>query len=97
MERVKHNRIQCKFCGDIIESKHRHDFVECSCGSCFTDGGHDYMRCAGDFIDLSEWEEVPDDYQEEEEESELTEAQKLKLLELLGQLKLDFSGNKYKV
>lgn len=44
MAKIIHNRIKCKICGDIIESKHRHDFVSCKCGACFTDGGHDYIR-----------------------------------------------------
>lgn len=52
---VLSNKIQCNRCGDIIESKHVHDFVMCSCGSCATDGGTSYMRHIGtDFIDLSE-------------------------------------------
>lgn len=52
---VLSNKIQCNRCGDIIESKHVHDFVMCSCGSCATDGGTSYMRSIGtDFIDLSE-------------------------------------------
>ena len=38
------NAIRCNICGDEIESKHRHDFVECSCGACAVDGGHDYLR-----------------------------------------------------
>ena len=38
------NAIRCNICGDEIESKHRHDFVECSCGACAVDGGHDYVR-----------------------------------------------------
>jgi len=51
------HKVQCKKCNDIIESKHRHDFVTCSCGSISIDGGKDYMRWLGnfeDFIDLSE-------------------------------------------
>ena len=52
------NAIQCKLCGDIIESVSVHDFKTCSCGACSVDGGHDYLRrCAkslDDFIDLSE-------------------------------------------
>ena len=52
------NAIQCKKCGDIIESVFEHDFKTCSCGVCSVDGGHDYLRrCANsldDFIDLSE-------------------------------------------
>lgn len=38
------NKIKCKFCGDIIESKSRHDFKFCSCGKCAIDGGHDYLN-----------------------------------------------------
>lgn len=58
-KKLVHNRIRCKKCGDIIESTYRHDFVQCSCGACFVDGGHDYMRVGGDIDDwenLSEWE-----------------------------------------
>lgn len=42
--KYKHNRIRCKKCGDIIESKTRHDFVWCECGACAVDGGHDYLK-----------------------------------------------------
>lgn len=38
------NKIKCKYCGDIIESKYRHDFVRCKCGKVAVDGGHDYLR-----------------------------------------------------
>ena len=41
---IVENKIRCKLCGDIIESKTVHDFQECSCGACFVDGGHDYLR-----------------------------------------------------
>ena len=54
-----HNRIKCLRCGDIIESTHHYDWVQCSCGACFVDGGHDYMRIGGnveDWEDMSEWE-----------------------------------------
>lgn len=52
------NKCQCSQCGDIIESKHRHDFVWCKCGAIFTDGGKDYIRRGAKdpsyIIDLSE-------------------------------------------
>jgi hypothetical protein len=38
------NSIRCKICGDIIESRYRHEYVTCSCGACAVDGGHDYLR-----------------------------------------------------
>ena len=52
------NRCQCVKCMDIIESKHRHDFVSCKCGAIFTDGGKDYVRrgaeSLSDIIDMTE-------------------------------------------
>lgn len=44
MRRIIKNAIQCKLCGEVIESKHRHDYVKCKCGACAVDGGHDYLR-----------------------------------------------------
>lgn len=38
------NAVQCHDCGDIVVSKHRHDWVQCSCENVFTDGGFDYQR-----------------------------------------------------
>ena len=59
-ERIIRNAIQCRHCGDVIESKFVHDFVTCFCGTCSVDGGHDYLRrCCitepeKDYIELSE-------------------------------------------
>lgn len=57
--KLKHNRIQCLHCDDVIESVHVHDFKWCECGRVAVDGGLDYAkRCfveVGDYIDLSEW------------------------------------------
>ena len=65
MMKIIKNSIQCKLCGDIIESKSRHDFVKCKCGSCAVDGGHDYLRrCTTNgecFIELSESVEITAD------------------------------------
>lgn len=38
------NICRCKICGDVIESKTVHNFVQCKCGACFTDGGTEYTR-----------------------------------------------------
>jgi len=43
-KQIVRNQAKCKLCGDLIESKHVHDFVECSCGEIFVDGGGDYFR-----------------------------------------------------
>jgi len=47
------NRARCVKCGDIIISRHRHDFVTCKCGAISIDGGNDYCRvCAKDLRDV---------------------------------------------
>lgn len=40
--------VQCKLCKDIIFSRARHDFRECSCGKTFVDGGFEYLRYGGE-------------------------------------------------
>lgn len=58
---ITKNAAQCGLCGDIIESKHRHDFVSCSCDNIFIDGGFDYFRAGAkdmsQFISLCEKDE----------------------------------------
>jgi hypothetical protein len=58
MQTITRNAARCLLCGDVIESKYRHDFVECSCGEIFVDGGKDYLRRGAkdfdNFIDMSE-------------------------------------------
>lgn len=44
MYKIVVNKIRCKFCGDIIESRSVHDFVQCRCGKCSTDGGQEYAQ-----------------------------------------------------
>jgi hypothetical protein len=50
------NRAKCLLCGDIIESKHRHDFVKCSCGEIFVDGGNEYWRAGA--MDFKNFERI---------------------------------------
>ena len=54
--KILRNAIQCKVCGEILESKNRHDFVPCKCWresngqkGCACDGGLDYLRWLGNF------------------------------------------------
>ena len=65
------NKIRCKKCGDIIESKYRHDYKECKCGAVAVDGGHDYIRRIGeqnDYEELYETKEVEFEKQNENQE-----------------------------
>lgn len=64
MKKIKRNAAKCLRCGDVIESKHVHDFVTCSCGCISVDGGKEYLRRvldqgvgSDDYIELSEYEE----------------------------------------
>ena len=63
---IVENAALCLSCGDMIVSKHRHDFVTCTCGAVSVDGGQEYLRRVGDFgnaMDLS-WS-LPDDVYKE--------------------------------
>lgn len=44
MRKIIVNKVRCKKCNDIIESKHSYDFKKCQCGAIFIDGGTDYQR-----------------------------------------------------
>ncbi len=62
------NRCKCLKCGDIITSRHAHDFVMCGCGAIFTDGGNEYCRRGGepgDIEGMSEIEEIDTKYTRE--------------------------------
>ena len=39
--------VRCAECKTVIISASRHDFVWCSCGETFVDGGDDYCRMGG--------------------------------------------------
>lgn len=55
--RLIRNRCKCKKCGDIIESTYRHEFVRCSCGSIWTDGGLEYVRRGGELDAIEDMDE----------------------------------------
>ena len=61
MKRIIENSAKCLKCGDKIISKHRHDYITCSCGNVSVDGGLDYCRRSfkemDTWIDTSIWEE----------------------------------------
>jgi hypothetical protein len=47
---IVQNAVICKKCDGFIVSKSVHDFVYCSCGSVAVDGGQEYLRRVGDFV-----------------------------------------------
>lgn len=48
------NKVRCKKCNDIIESKYMHDMVWCKCGATAVDGGKEYQRLTGDPEDIDD-------------------------------------------
>lgn len=60
------NAIHCLNCGEVVESKNRHDYKSCSCPPMCrvsVDGGSDYNRRG--FGDRSRWMEILDDGSED--------------------------------
>lgn len=48
MSEQPRNIVLCKECLDVLESRHRHDFVQCKCpNGTFVDGGTSYQRIGG--------------------------------------------------
>lgn len=58
---IRRNSAKCLECNTEIVSKHRHDFVSCTCGNIYIDGGNDYFRRGvkdfSKFLDTSIYEE----------------------------------------
>lgn len=54
------NKIKCKKCEDIIESKNTNDYKRCSCGAIAIDGGKDYLKRIGNEKDYEELSEIKD-------------------------------------
>lgn len=62
--KIIRNRVKCKNCGEVIESRHVHEFVGCSCYNesggrkgIAVDGGTEYLKRSGDldgYEDMSE-------------------------------------------
>ena len=61
------NRGKCLLCGDIIESKHVHDYVTCKCGNLSVDGGRDYLKRG---FKSDKWEDLSEVVHEAKEENE---------------------------
>ena len=49
------NSVRCLVCNTILESKYRHNYIQCSCpNQTFTDGGLYYQRVGGKDLNLIE-------------------------------------------
>lgn len=46
-EEIISNKIKCKKCGDVIESKSTNDLKRCSCGAVAVDDGKEYLKRLG--------------------------------------------------
>lgn len=70
MEQLLRNRLKCKKCLDVIESRFTHEFVRCNCGSIFVDGGLDYCRFGWPGGPIEDWVESLCEYSPENGRSE---------------------------
>ena len=55
-KKIISNKIKCKKCGDIIESKSINDYKRCSCWAVAIDGDTEYLKRIGNennYIELS--------------------------------------------
>jgi predicted RNA-binding Zn-ribbon protein involved in translation (DUF1610 family) len=56
---ILRNKAKCLKCGEVIESRHRHDYVTYKCGNLSVDGGRDYIRrCYRDIDTVEELSET---------------------------------------
>ena len=53
-KKIISNKIKCKKCGDVMESKNTNDYKKCSCGAVAVDGGKDYLKRIGNEEDYEE-------------------------------------------
>ena len=53
--KIKRNRIRCKRCDDIIESRSIHDYQFCKCKAVSIDGGKDYQLIGWASGNSEEW------------------------------------------
>jgi len=51
---IRINQAKCLICGETVQSKHRHDFVTCSCGGLSVDGGSWYAKRGAKDFDMVE-------------------------------------------
>ena len=57
-EEIISNKIKCKKCGDIIESKGTNDYKKCSYVAVAVDGGKDYLKRMGNEENYEELSEL---------------------------------------
>ena len=53
-EEIISNKIKCKKCGDVIESKSTNDLKRCSCGAVAVDEVKEYLKRLGNEKDYEE-------------------------------------------
>ncbi len=67
LEQIILNRVQCRECGEVLTSYHRHDYKTCGCtNETMVDGGNEYQRYGGlnlDLVDISLTVYLSDDHE----------------------------------
>lgn len=81
---ILRNAAKCLECGDVIDSKHRHDWVKCACGNIFVDGGRVYIRRG--VADPSKYQDLSEFSPETEEEEKKPAGDQWTTTETMGQI-----------
>lgn len=59
--KIIRNMARCKLCGEVIESRHVHDYVTCECGAIAVDGGREYLKRGGGIEAIEELSETEEE------------------------------------
>ena len=54
MKRIYENKVMCRNCGHVIESRHQHELRWCHCGRTAIEGGREYLaRWGDDYVEIA--------------------------------------------
>lgn len=84
MTKIIRNAAKCLGCGDVIESKHVHNFVTCSCGKLSVDGGREYLRRC--FAEYDGYEDISIVEEENEEVEDMNKLRRKQIADIVSKL-----------
>lgn len=52
--KIFENKVMCRNCGQVIESRHQHELRYCTCGRTAIQGGKEYLaRWGDDYVEIA--------------------------------------------
>lgn|SRR6185295_4891498 len=86
------NRAKCKLCKSIIESFHDTDYVRCSCGEIYVDGGNAFRCGATDWDNFLRVDEKGNEIAIKVEKNISSKPTKHDLLKMLDEMITSYEG-----